>query len=798
MRVSLNWLREFVEINMSPEELCEHMTMLGLEIEAVERLASGVSNVVIGQIQSIEPHPSADKLVVCKTDIGNGDPLQIICGAKNMKEGDRVPTACVGATLPGGFNITKRKMRGVESQGMMCSEQELGLGEDQSGLMILPTDAPIGGDAIEYLELDDTIFEVEVTPNRGDWAGVIGVARELAASFGEEFELPETRVSASDTPVTDLSSVVIDDSELCPRYIGRVMTNITVGPSPAWLKTRLAASGIRSINNVVDVTNYVLMETGHPLHAFDHDKLVERRIVVRRAESGESLVTIDGEKRELDRDVLVIADAKQPVAIAGIMGGEYSEVGEDTRNIFIESAHFNARSIRRTARALGMTTEASQRFQRGADPEMARYAIDCAAELLQDITAGELADGVLDEYPAPESPRQVQLRFTRTNDLLGAEIAPHRQLKMIKNLGFESVEETSTECSFKVPSWRHDVTQEADLIEEIARLYGYDKIPANVPRVARTEAKLAPEEEHIRELRNLLVGLGLMETVSMSFSSPEAAKLTGIEDADERMVRLLNPLSENQSGMRTSLIPGMLSVAAHNYRHGSHDMMLFEIGPVYTAKGNQELPAQAQRLALCLTGARRPPHWSQERQEVDFFDLKGFVEAIFEQMRVECRFSPHETPTFVPGQCGAIELADASVGALGEVAPNVQKAYEIGQRVFIAEIELEPLFARTRTHAQFRAIPPYPPYLRDMAVLVPKDTPAGEVMDAVRNAGGQLLADVELFDVYTGKPVPEDKKSLGLNLVFQAPDRTLSDDDTQALWDAILERLNKDFGATLR
>lgn len=799
MRVSLNWLREFVDFDLSPEQLADHLTMLGLEIESMERLGKDIKNVRVGQIRSIEPHPNADKLTVCQTDVGDDQPLQIICGANNMKVGDKVPTALDGAVLPGGYEIGRRKMRGVESHGMMCSETELGIGEDAGGLLILPEDVSVGTDVVSLLELDDVVFEIEVTPNRGDWAGVIGVARELSASLGEELELPDIHLITSERQqAQDVSSIIIDDAELCPRYAGRILVEAEVGESPAWMKARLRAAGVRSINNVVDITNYVLIETGHPLHAFDLDTLAEKRVVVRRAEEGESIRTLDGVERKLDRDVLVIADAQKPIALAGIMGGEETEVGETTQNIFLESAVFNPRFIRHGSRSLGLITEASQRFQRGADPEMARYALDSAAALMREYADTDVLEGVLDEYPHPERPKQVTLRYLRTNEMLGDEVPPHRQSKFIQNLGFETIEETSTASTFKVPTWRHDVNEEADLIEEVARLHGYEAIEPEIPKIARREEDLAPQEMRLRRLREFVIGLGYTECITLAFSSPNEVQAAGLNGGAEEMVTLMNPLSEKHSAMRTSLLPGLLRTCAHNLNRGVNDQTLFEMGPVYLPCENHTLPSQHSRLGLLLTGRRRPPHWSEEEAETDFYDVKGHVEVIVEHFGAKPAFRESRQTTFLPGQAAEILAGDTPAGCVGQIAPGVCRDFEIDANAFVAELDLDVLLNIPQAPPQYQPSPPYPPYLRDMAILVPRDLPGGDAIQVIWENGGELLQDVQLFDVYTGDRIPEDKKSLGLNLVFQSHEKTLSSEDTQAIWDRIVHQLQQRLGAALR
>jgi phenylalanyl-tRNA synthetase beta chain len=799
MRVSLNWLKELIDIPMSVDDLAHQLTMLGLEIESVERLGAEIREVYVGQILSIDPHPDADKLVVCKTDVGCGEPLQIVCGAKNMKAGDKVPTAVVGASLPGGFEIGKRKMRGIESQGMMCSARELGMGEEHSGLLILDPETKVGESILPVLGLDDIVVEIEVTPNRGDWAGMIGVARELSALLRAPYRVPETGLVESGRPAAEMSSVTISNPELCARYVGRVLTNVKIGPSPDWMARRLAAAGMRPINNIVDVTNYVLLETGHPLHAFDYDKLVENRIVVRTARAGETIRTLDGDLQTLNPEMLVIADAKNPVAVAGVMGGADSEVGEGTVNIFLESAWFLPASVRKTARTLGLNTEASQRFQRGADPVMARYAVDRAAALMAQVSGAQVAPGVLDEYPAPLKPNEVTLRYARTALLLGVDVDHAEQRDILKRLGFEILEVGETSFTVRVPSWRHDVSMEADLIEEVARLHGYGNFPETVPRVRPMERTIAPEEYALQRLREYLVSLGLIETMNMSFSSPDELKRSRLDgDFAGDTVALQNPLAETQSTMRSTLVPGLLTTVSLNVRRGNQNLALFEVGPVYTAKTGDTLPVQEPRAAIVLSGFGSEKHWSRPLIPLDLYDIKGFSEAVFDFLGLRPAFTPLDSATFQADQAGAIEVNGERVGILGRVSDPVLKAFDIEQPVYLLELRLSSLLGSRAAAAQFQTIPKFPPSLRDLAVLVDTEVPAGTLLDTAKKAGGKLLKRVKIFDIYTGKQVPAGKRSVALALVFQSDERTLTDADTKGASDAILAALQKEHGAQLR
>ncbi len=799
MRISLNWLREFIEFDLPAEELAHQLTMLGLEIEAIDQPGKEISSVYVGQLVSIEPHPDADKLVVCRTQVGPGEPLQIVCGAKNMKVGDKVPTAVVGGSLPGGFAIGKRKMRGIESHGMMCSARELGLGEDHAGLLILPEDAPVGADAAAYLGLDDTVLEIEVTPNRGDWASMAGVARELGAHLRRPFHMPEFAVREAGKPAADCSSVTIENPDLCGRYIGRILTGVKVGPSPAWLCQRLVAAGQRPVNNIVDITNYVLLETGHPLHAFDLAKLQETRIVVRPARSGERLTTIDHEDRALNPDMLVIADAKAPVAIAGVMGGLDSEVGEATQSVFLESAVFNPISIRRTARALGMQTEASQRFQRGADPEMALYAINRAAALMQEIAGAQIAPGLLDEYPHVAARKEVTLRYDRADLVLGTSVAPADQREILARLGFEIVREDAQSCTVAVPTWRHDVKQECDLIEEVARLHGYDNMDVSVPAVRQSDAVHAPLDRRIRELRHFLVGQGLTEMLHWTFTSRKRIGAAGLGDAFLDAVALQNPLSDNYGVLRTSLLPTMLETVAANIRRGNTDVAAFEIGPAYHPQAGQDLPEQRTMLAIALSGCLEARHWSHPPRQADFYDLKGRLEALGHHLGVPCVLEETSTALFEDGQSATLAVDGHTLGHLGRVSRGVAGEFDLTQPVYLLELDLTQVLTQfAPPRAIFREPANFPASLRDMALLVNTDVPAGTLIGTARSAGGTLLKHVGVFDVYTGKQVPDNKKSVALEFVFQSHERTLTDEDTQKAWDNILKALEKEHGAQLR
>ncbi len=681
---------------------------------------------------------------------------------------------------------------------MMCSARELGLGEDHAGLLILPEDLPIGADVKPLLGLDDTIYEIEVTPNRGDWASMLGVARELAAYYGRPLRRPEVVLTETGAPAAERATVQVEDAERCPRYMARVLENVRLAPSPPWLQQRLRAAGQRPINNVVDITNYVLLETGHPLHAFDQDRLAQRRIVVRRATPGERMHTLDEQERALEAWMLVIADAETPQALAGIMGGMTSEVTETTTNVLLESAYFEPTGIRKTSRKLGLTTESSQRFQRGADPEMAAYALDRAAALMQELAQAEVAPGVVDAYPAPIARPEVTLRYDRSNALLGVEVPADEQRGYLERLGFAVQDAGETACTLTVPTWRPDVTREADLIEEVARLYGYDRVPVALPRVRPVEQRFAPEEALLTRLRQRLVAMGLTEFFSWTFSNPGEVARAQLPEAQREMVALQNPLSENQATMRSSLVPGLLASTARNLNHGNPDVAAFELGAVYRPPREPgALPEQRTALGLVLCGNLQPHHWATPARPADFYDLRGYAEDLADFLGAPLTVEAGESGLFQPGQSADVTMGKAR-GCFGKVDPGVAAAFDLEADAYLLELDLTPLLLAQHKPTQFAAIPPYPATSRDLALVVDKALPAAQLLATAQKAGGKHLRDVHVFDVYTGEPVPAGRKSVALRLRFQSPEKTLTDKDASKATDKVLQALEKQFGTTQR
>lgn len=770
--------------------------MLGVEVESVEQLGVALEGVVVGKVNSICPHPNADKLVLCQVDIGKQDALQIVCGAPNVREGMFAPVATIGTELPSGITIKQAKLRGEESHGMLCSEKELGISDDAAGLMELSSEISVGTPLAETLGLNDTVFELEITPNRPDCLSLIGVAREIRAETGNELKLPEVKIQETDTDIREMTSVTIDAPDLCPRYAARVIRGVKIGESPAWLKQRLESVGIGIINNIVDVTNFVLMEYGQPLHAFDYHKLGENRIVVRRAVEGEQITTLDEEERELTSDMLVIADATKPVALAGVMGGYDSEITETTCDVLLESANFQPASIRATAKKLGMHTEASYRFERGADPEAVIPALNRATQLIVELTGGTVCEGVIDVYPGKREPVNIQLRPDRVNFILGTTLETDEIEKILSRLGF-GVEVSQSKDSYKVtvPSFRGDITREIDLIEEVARVYGYDNIPTTLPKGDIPVPVSDISVEVRKRIKQFLLGSGLMEAVNYSFRHPNCFdKIRLAEDNPLRdALKLRNPLSPEMSILRTTLLPSLLDNAQHNHNHQINNIALFEMSTVFL--GDEE----PGRVAGILAGEIGGGVYGNPSKSPDFFDIKGIVEMLLEVCcMTNYTFKKTEDPTFHPGRNVEVLLEHKRVGILGEVHPEVLGNYELPYKAYLFELDLEALANVADFSKRFEPIPIYPSVQRDLAIVVDKEMQSDMPIDIIYSTGGDLVDSVRLFDVYVGDQVSDGKKSLAYTITYHSATETLTDKAVNDLHDKVVKRLGQELGAELR
>jgi len=798
MRISIAWLKEYVQTNLDTETLAHKLTMVGLEAEEIISLDPGIRDVVVARIRNVQPHPNSDRLFVCEVETGSRI-QRVVCGAPNVRPGLVTPLALEGAHLPSGMTVRSARIRGVESDGMLCSAKELGLSDDASGLLELPETLRIGQSLREALGLDDTALELNVTPNRPDCLSIVGVAREVATVENLPLRVPQPVVKESDVPIASKTSVEILEPTLCPRYMARVVLGVRVGASPDWLQKRLHAVGLRSINNVVDVTNYVLMELGHPLHAFDYDRLAEHRIVVRRARPEEEITTLDGVRRNLTTETLVIADAEKPVALAGIMGGESTEVSETTQNLLLESAYFNPVSIRRTAKALGISTESSYRFERGADIEGVRRALDRATELIVQVAGGEVCKGVVDVYPKPAAPVEILLRPERARQVLGAEIPTEEMTRILRSLGCHV--EGESPLRVVAPTFRPDLTREIDLIEEVARIWGYDNIPTTFP-LGDIPSKVAnPHLALRRQLASILCAAGYYEACNYAFISPQLFEMMRIPEGSElrNALVLANPLSVELSVMRTSLWPGLMQNLAANRRHGVERVALFEIGREFHPRPGEELPYERWMLAGVLSGAP-PKRWGVPLREPDFYDVKGLIEAILKATGVEkWVLARAKHPSLHPGRSAVITLEDRTLATFGEVHPGVLKNFDLNRRAVLFEVDVDALAEVANPTRVMESISPFPSTHRDLAVVVDADLPSEEVTRRIREAiPPDLLGSLSLFDVYVGGQIPPNKKSLAYAIEYRSLERTLTDAEVDRIQAQIVHTLTTEVGAALR
>jgi phenylalanyl-tRNA synthetase beta chain len=816
MKVTLNWLKQYVDFNWSPEEMTERLTMLGLEVEGVQKLGGEFEGIVVAQVLQKDRHPNADKLWLCKVADGQGE-RQIVCGAQNFNVGDKVPLILPGASLPAKpgeapFTIKVGKIRGVESHGMMCSPQELGLPDQVDGLLLLKTDARVGQAFAEYLGRSgsDVIYDLEVTPNRPDLNSVIGIAREISALTGNLLKLPELTVATGPLSVVGAAAgmsvdnyVVVrtDDPEFCPRYTARIIQGVKVGPSPDWLRSTLEKVGIRSISNVVDVTNFVMLEIGQPLHAFDYHLIAKGAsgkptIVVRRAGDGEKFTTLDGQERTLNRDMLLISDETKGIALAGVMGGQNTEINNDTKDVLIESAYFQSTNIRRTSKLLGLRSESSYRFERGADINIADWASRRAAQLILEIAGGALVPGVVDAHPKPAEPKKVSLRFAKTDALLGIHVAADQQVKYLASLGFIETSRTPETASFEVPTFRVDIKREVDLIEEVVRLYGIDKVPSTPPRGAIGSHPYDAVHDELADARRILSGLGLNEAQGQTLISDSTARLT---TPAEGLVALANPLSNDMNVLRPSLLPGLLDTLRHNLTRKNGELALFEVGRVFLMQNGQV--KEERRVAFALTGLRNQTFWSglERDAKFDVFDLKGLLEEFLEQFGMRgIAYSRRAESTPLLLESAAVQLGKLPLGDLGQLLPTLAKKYDLRDPVLLAELNLDLLLAKRNTEKSFKSLPAFPSICRDIAMLVPEATTHEAVTSIVRQTKPANLENVELFDVFRGKNVPEGQKSMAYALTYRSPEKTLKDEEVNAAHEKLVEQFKLKLQATIR
>ena len=790
MQFSERWLREWVNPDTSTDDLVARLTMAGLEVDGVSKAAAPFTGVIVAQVTAVDPHPDADKLRVCRVSTGKAT-VQVVCGAPNVAAGQKIPFAEVGAVLGDDFNIRKAKLRGVESQGMICSAEELGLAEKSDGILVLPADAPTGMDIREYLQLDDSLIEVDLTPNRGDCLSIAGIAREV----GVLYNLPVNRPAIGDVPagIDDTFPITLDAPDGCPRYLGRIIRNINQDvESPRWLQEKLRRSGIKCIDPVVDVTNYVLMELGQPMHAFDFDKL-KGGIRVRYAASQESLTLLDGKAVALTPDTLVIADDKQGLAIAGIMGGLDSAVTAYTKHIFLESAFFNPAVIAGKARSYGLQTDAAHRFERGVDFNLPRLAMARATQLLLDIVGGEAGPVIEAADSLPEA-RTVTLRAERIERILGIRLDAARVETILTGLGLVLQSKDADSWTFRVPSWRFDIAIEEDLVEELARIYGYDNLPVTA---ALGRFSLKPNSETtlgLNAIRNRLAALGYQEVITYSFVDSKLESLLGSEDS--AVLSLVNPISRDMNVMRTSLWPGLLGTLKHNYHRQQGRGRIFETGLVFLKKNNEI--EQKPKVASLIWGDPFPEQWGTRGRDADFFDIKGDAEALLALTLAggEFAFEAAAHPALQEGQSAKILRNGQAVGWLGALSPVVQQAIDIPGKIYLMELD-QAAVAASRLPV-FQPLSRYPSVRRDLAVVIAADQETGAVGQAIRDASGELLSEIVIFDIYQGQNIEKTKKSLAIGLTLQHPSRTLTDEDINAIINNCIKVLEAQFNAELR
>lgn len=795
MKITLQWLREFVPVDIDLAALTHILSVGGLEVDGVEELGQDLRGVWVAEIVAMRPHPNADRLTVCELRTHDAT-VAVVCGARNMKPGDRVALAVPGTILPGGKKIEASEIRGVASAGMLCSEVELGLANSSEGIFILASDASVGSPLATALGRDGTVLDISITPNRGDCLSVLGVAREVAALTGVKLRSSAMRLKEKGRAAADEIAVRIDAPDLCARYAARVVRNVTIAPSPAWIQDRLRATGMRPINNVVDVTNYVMIELGQPLHAFDLQRLVRSEVVVRRAGTTRSIRTLDDQERLLEADDLLITTGDAPIAIAGVMGGLDSEVCDATRTILLESAWFNPASVRRTKKRLDLNSEAAYRFERGTDPEGVLRALDRAAELLQQVCGGDIAPGVVDVFPGNEPRAAIELRRSRIERILGLPVPPAQIRNAMKRIGAR-VETAGKAMRVVPPSWRSDLEREIDLIEEVARILTYEAIPTRLPAAPMVSSQVPDRMRFGRRVSDLLTALGLTESLTVSFASSRMNHLFPGDAEFDPAVRVINPMVQEESEMRRSLLPGLLATVRVNRNQGAAGVPLFSIGKVF---GGGDKAREGWRLAFVLVGRVGAAGLAQAR-DYDFSDAKGIVEAIFSLLRLdgESAWLRDETArAFHPGKTAEIRLGETPVGRLGALHPEVEAELELSGANWLCELDLEKLLSYEGAPRVYEELPRFPAVIRDLAVIVSKDSSADAIPRFVRSRANPLIEQVTLFDEYVGAPIPSDKKSLAYSIAYRSRERTLTDEEVNRLHEEVVGAITATFQIEMR
>jgi len=806
MKVSLSWLKDYVPIEMDPADLAEALTMVGLEIESVSDRYRYLETVFVGRILAITAHPNADKLRLCQVDTARGK-ISVVCGAPNIKTGMLSPIALPGTEFPEGFVLQKSVIRGKASEGMLCSEGELGIGDDRSGVMVLDPSLSVGDSLASALALADTVFEIEVTPNRPDCLSVIGVAREIAAIQKVRLKYPNFSLVDKDNQIAKRTSVKIEAPDHCPRYVARLLEDIKIKPSPFWLQERLMSVGQRPINNIVDVTNFVLMETGQPLHAFDFDRLAENRIVVRTAGKGETFVTLDQKERVLNPETLMICDGQKPVAVGGVMGGLNSEIEDHTTRVLLESAYFNPVSIRRTSKRLGLSTDASYRFERGVDPGGQVAAANRAVKLMVELGGGRLISGLIDEYPAKQRAKSLKLSVKNTNRLLGTQLKHTQIARLLKSIDFTVGKKTTKKdddiLNVTPPSFRVDISRPEDLMEEVARLSGYNNIPTTFPPMPAAGQSVHEKIDLRDRMRQLMAGFGFRETVNYSFMSRQAGDRLRLKPDDPRRqaVDILNPLTEEQAVMRTSLMPGLLQTVHYNFSQQLKNLKVFEIGKTFINEDPRHLPREPEILAAIWTGSRHEDSWHQQTADCDFYDIKGVAEGLLNALQVEgiqfTQLPESECVYTRSGHTAQILCNEIRLGLVGEIHPQVLAIYDLKQPAFLFELDFDSLFPLIGETTQSKPIPKFPAIFRDITLIVDSEIETQKIVTEAQSQPSELVESYSLLNVFEGKPIAEGKKSVSLRITYRSSVKTLKDEDVTPIHQSIADRLVKAFKASL-
>ena len=810
MQVSITWLKDYIDFQETPEELADKLTMAGVPVENVIRADAGLEKVVTGRIEKLVKHSDSDHLQICTMNVGAPEPLQIVTGAPNVAEGQVVPVAMIGSHLPNGLKISKGKLRGVVSMGMLCSADELKLDlenlpeEQKTGIYILPADTPVGIPAKEVLGLDDVVLEFELTANRGDCFSVFGLVREIAVLTGNTPHWPDIQAHEDDAANTaELIQIGIDDKDLCSRFSSRVLKNVKIGPSPEWMQKRLDGAGIRAINNVVDVTNFVMIELGQPMHAYDYDEIAGKKLTARRAAAGEELHTLDDSSRKAKGGELVIADAEKAAGLAGVMGGLETEITEKTTTVVLEAASFNGPSIRRTSRSCGLHSEASGRFERGVDVTKTPRVLERAAQLLQAMGACTVCQGIVDVYPAPQAEVRVSYTVEQINRRLGTELSGDTMKSILESLGFGIESMADGSYLADVPSWRNDVTYMEDLSEEVARIYGFDNIQATLMGGEVMQGEQSERQTFIDQIKEILTSLGMSEELSFSFTHPSMFdKLNIPEDSPLRQaIPIMNPLTDEYPLVRTTLLSSIFENAVRNFSRKNEDIRLFEVAPVFFPKALPvtEQPDEILKLAGIITGRRAPIGWNQDKEMVDFYDAKGIVEELLAQLRIS-KYSVEAGEHYAmhPGKTAVFKKGREIIAAVGEVHPAVAANLGVTKKMYVFEMDVATLMKYTANHFAYAQLPKYPAISRDLAILVADTVNAADIEKTIAKNAGKYFKEVILFDVYTGKQIASGKKSLAFTMQFQAADKTLTDEEADNAFQKIVEAVAKEYEAELR